>query len=42
MQIGSYVAIYLIVWWVCLFIILPIGARSQRDAGSLKVLGQHG
>jgi predicted secreted protein len=35
MQIGSWLAIYFIVWWLCLFVILPIGARSQSDAGSV-------
>ena len=35
MQIGSIIAIYLVVWWLCLFMILPFGARSQRDAGEV-------
>ncbi len=35
MLIGSYIAVYFVVWWVCLFAILPIGAHSQHDAGSI-------
>jgi predicted secreted protein len=33
MQIGSWIAVYFIVWWMCLFAVLPIGARSQAEAG---------
>jgi predicted secreted protein len=29
----SIVAIYFVVWWICLFAVLPWGARSQREAG---------
>lgn len=35
MQIGSWIAVYIIVWWVCLFAVLPIGARSQSEAGHI-------
>lgn len=35
MQIGSWIAIYFITWWICLFMVLPFGARSQRDAGEV-------
>lgn len=35
MPIGSYIAIYFVVWWICLFMILPIGARSQAEAGDI-------
>ena len=33
MAIGSYIAIYFVVWWIVLFVVLPWGAHSQRDAG---------
>ena len=33
MQIGSWIAVYFIVWWITLFAVLPIGARSQSEAG---------
>jgi predicted secreted protein len=35
MQIGSYIAIYFVIWWLCLFIVLPFGVRNQVDAGSV-------
>ena len=28
-------AIYFIVWWVCLFAVLPIGVRTQSDTGEM-------
>ena len=28
-------AIYFIVWWVCLFAVLPIGVRNQSDTGEM-------
>ncbi len=35
MQLGpvTLVAIYLVVWWVVLFAVLPLGARSHHEAG---------
>ena len=27
------VAIYLVIWWVTLFAVLPLGARSHAEAG---------
>lgn len=35
MQVGSIVAIFLVVWWLCLFVLLPFGARSQSDSGQI-------
>lgn len=26
-------AIYFVVWWLCLFIVLPIGVRTQAEEG---------
>lgn len=31
MSIGTYIAIYFIVWWTCLFAILPWGVRTQAE-----------
>lgn len=28
-------AIYLTIWWLILFVMLPIGARSQAEAGDV-------
>lgn len=33
MQIGTYIAIFFIVWWLCLFVVLPFRVRNQIDAG---------
>jgi predicted secreted protein len=39
MQIGSMVAIYFVVWWLCFILVLPIGARSQVETGADIVPG---
>jgi predicted secreted protein len=31
--VGTMIAIYLTVWWVVLFAVLPLGARSHHEAG---------
>ena len=36
MQIGSWIAVYVVIWWTCLFAILPVGERSQHEAGSVQ------
>ena len=33
MQIGTYLAIYFVVWWLCLFVVLPFKVRNQIDEG---------
>lgn len=33
MQIFTYFAIYFVVWWLCLFVVLPFKVRNQVDAG---------
>jgi predicted secreted protein len=33
--IGSAIAIYFVTWWICLFVTLPFGVRSQREAGDV-------
>lgn len=35
MQIGSIIAVYFIVWWVCLLTVLPFGVRSQIEDGNV-------
>jgi predicted secreted protein len=35
MQLASWIAIYFVIWWICLFMVLPIGAHSQHDAGQV-------
>jgi predicted secreted protein len=35
MQIGSYIAIYFVVWWISLFMVLPFGVHNQVDAGTV-------
>lgn len=32
----SLAAIYFVVWWLMLFVVLPIGVRTQRDAGEVE------
>jgi predicted secreted protein len=33
MQIGSIIAVFFVVWWLCFVAVLPIGHRSQAEAG---------
>jgi predicted secreted protein len=35
MTITGGVALYFIIWWLTLFAILPIGVRSQEEAGEV-------
>jgi predicted secreted protein len=28
-------ALYVIIWWVCLFAVLPFGVRTQADSGEI-------
>lgn len=35
MNWGSWLAVYFILWWLCLFVVLPFGARSQSEAGEV-------
>ena len=30
---ATFFAIYFVVWWMCLFVVLPFGVRNQVDAG---------
>jgi len=33
MQIGTIIAVYFVVWWLCLFLVLPFKVRNQVDEG---------
>jgi predicted secreted protein len=33
MSVGSAFAIYFVLWWLTLFIVLPFAIRSQHEAG---------
>lgn len=33
MKLGSAIAIYFIIWWVCLFVVLPFGVKNAHEAG---------
>lgn len=35
MSITLGVALYFIIWWVCLFAVLPIGLRTQGEDGDV-------
>lgn len=33
MKTTSAIAVYFIVWWVCLFMVLPFGVKNAHEAG---------
>ncbi|KKC38695.1 hypothetical protein WH87_07130 [Devosia epidermidihirudinis] len=35
MQIGSFIAVFFVVWWLAFVAVLPIGQRSQAEAGEV-------
>lgn len=35
MKIGTLIAMYFVVWWICLFAILPLRVRTQGEAGEV-------
>ena len=35
MSLATAIAIYFIIWWVVLFMILPWGVRSQEEGGDI-------
>lgn len=35
MTLISWIAVYIIIWWICLFLVLPFGVRNQADAGEV-------
>ena len=40
MPVGSAVAIYLLIWFLTLFAVLPFGVRTTREAGGEPITGQ--
>ena len=42
MSLFSALAIYFIIWWLVLFIVLPFGVRSQQEAGDVTLGTDHG
>ena len=37
MRIGTFIAIYFVVWWVVLFAVLPWGMRTQEEEGNVTL-----
>lgn len=35
MRIGTAIAIYFVIWWVVLFVVLPLKVRTQGEAGEV-------
>ena len=35
MTLFSWIAIYFVLWWLCLFLVLPFGVHNQVDAGEV-------
>lgn len=40
MRVTSFLAIYFILWFFSLFLVLPFGVRTADEAGAKKVAGQ--
>lgn len=34
MKIPSMIAIYFVIWWITLFLVLPFGVRNAHEAGT--------
>ena len=39
MNLASAIAIYFIIWWLVLFLVLPFGIRNAHDAGETVEAG---
>lgn len=37
MQLFTYIAIYFVLWWTSLFIVMPFGSNSQVETGVVVV-----
>lgn len=35
MKIGTAIAIYFLIWWIVLFVTLPLGVRTQSDEANV-------
>lgn len=42
MSLLSSVAIYFVIWWLVLFVVLPFGVRSQHEMGDVTLGTEHG
>ncbi|MDH3195682.1 MAG: DUF1467 family protein [Hyphomicrobiales bacterium] len=42
MSLVSALAIYFVIWWLVLFVVLPFGVRSQHEAGDVTLGTEHG
>jgi len=38
----SSVAIFFVIWWLCLFVVLPFGVRSQHEMDEVTLGTEHG
>lgn len=35
MKIGTMIAMYFVIWWICLFAVLPLKVRTQGEVGDV-------
>ena len=42
MSLVSALAIYFVIWWICLFVVLPFGVRSQVEAEDVTFGSERG
>lgn len=42
MGLVSSIAIYFVIWWLCLFVVLPFGVKSQHEANDVTLGTEHG
>ena len=35
MKIGTLIAMYFVIWWICLFAVLPLRVRTQGETGEV-------
>lgn len=35
MSLFSIFAVYFVIWWLCLFVVLPFGVKSQQEGGDV-------
>ena len=42
MSLVSALAVYFIIWWLCLFVVLPFGVKSQHETDEITPGSEHG
>ena len=42
MSLVSSVAVYFVIWWLCLFIVLPFGVKSQHEMEDVRLGTEQG